>query len=249
MKTFRLLAALLVAALLTPLAFPQESSEVTSLLAKARRGNGIAQYNVGLAYAEGRGVATDPIEAFVWLSLARENGARGRALDNLTGSFDRATLELAQRRLTERKVELGVRSPSPVKARTETPATTIPAQAIPGPAAKETAPTPKSLAPAENPLPVQPQADDAVTRLQTERDALAARLNMVSADVAALRAERDRMISLNAEHEKTARTVTESSQGLQQPTRRKLLRNKVFPGSSANSCTARPATAANEIWA
>ena len=124
MKTCRLFAALLVVALLTPLAFPQESSELTSLLAKARRGNGIAQYNVGLAYLEGKGTPADPLEAFVWLSLARENGARGRALDNLTGSLDRSTLEVAQRRLTERKAELGVRAPvaAPVTVRPETAA-------------------------------------------------------------------------------------------------------------------------------
>lgn len=39
------------------------------------------------------------------------------------------------------------------------------------------------------------------------------------------------------------------AQGLQRPTRRKRRRNKAFPGSSANSCTARPATAANDVWA
>ena len=56
MKTFRLFAALLVVALLTAPAFPQESSEITSLLAKARKGNGIAQYNLGLCYGKGTGV-------------------------------------------------------------------------------------------------------------------------------------------------------------------------------------------------
>lgn len=38
-------------------------------------------------------------------------------------------------------------------------------------------------------------------------------------------------------------------QGLQRPTRRKRRRNQAFPGSSANSCTARPATAPNDVWA
>ena len=102
MKTFRFVAALLSATLLTPAAFPQESAEIASLMAKARRGNGIAQYNLGLAYAEGRGVTADPIEAFVWLTLARDNGARGRALDNLLAGFDRTTLATAQARLRSR---------------------------------------------------------------------------------------------------------------------------------------------------
>lgn len=38
-------------------------------------------------------------------------------------------------------------------------------------------------------------------------------------------------------------------QGLQQPVRRKRRRNPAFPGSSANSCTARPATTPNDVWA
>jgi len=193
MKTFRLFAALLVVALLTPPAFPQESSELTALMAKARRGNGIAQYNLGLAYAEGKGTAADPVEAFVWLSLARENGARGRALDNLIGSFDRNSLERAQHRLTERKAELGVRTPSPVNVRTETPA----------PPPKETSPAP-APAPVERPQPVPPPTDDAAARLQTERDNLSARLNEVSAEVTSLRAERERLIGLSAEQEKAA---------------------------------------------
>ncbi len=151
MKTFRLFSALLVVALLTPSAFPQESSEVTALLAKARRGNGVAQYNLGLAYAEGKGVATDPVEAFVWFSLARENGARGRALDNLMGTLDKNALDLAQQRLTERKAEFGVRTPTPVTVRTTT-----------------------KSAPAETAQPAQPATEESLAKVQAERDALRA---------------------------------------------------------------------------
>jgi putative transposase len=39
------------------------------------------------------------------------------------------------------------------------------------------------------------------------------------------------------------------AQGLQRPVRRKRRRNPAFPGSSANSCTARPATKPNDVWA
>ena len=113
MKTFRLSAALLAVVLAAPFAFTQESAEVASLRAKAERGNGIAQYNLGLAYLAGRGVPTDPVEAFVWLSLARDNGARGRDLDNLTAGLDRDTLAAAQARLTERRTALGIRAPPP----------------------------------------------------------------------------------------------------------------------------------------
>ena len=91
----RFVRVLALAALcLAPLA-AQESAEVASLRAKAQRGNAIAQYNLGLAYAKGRGIAQNNIEAFVWLSLAIENGARGKDLEALVGSFDSATLERA----------------------------------------------------------------------------------------------------------------------------------------------------------
>src|SRR3954468_22516920 len=110
MKNFRPFAAVLFALALGLPAVAQESSDVASLRAKAVKGNGIAQYNLGLAYAEGRGIAADQVEAFVWLSLARENGARGRALDTVVGSLDKTTRDLAQQRLVERKAALGVRA-------------------------------------------------------------------------------------------------------------------------------------------
>ncbi len=48
MNIQRLLAAVLFAAI-AALAPAQDTSEVTSLRAKAEKGNGIAQYNLGLA--------------------------------------------------------------------------------------------------------------------------------------------------------------------------------------------------------
>ena len=71
MKTLRLLSAALCLSVLSVAAVGQDTSEFTALRAKAEKGNGIAQYNLGLAYLEGRGTAADPIEAFVWLSVAR----------------------------------------------------------------------------------------------------------------------------------------------------------------------------------
>ena len=84
MKNFRRFAAPLFASALVSLA-AQTGEDLSALRAKAEKGNGLAQYNLGLAYAEGKGVAADRVEAYVWLSLARENGARGRALDTLVG--------------------------------------------------------------------------------------------------------------------------------------------------------------------
>ena len=57
--------------------------ELLALHAKAENGNVIAQYNLGLAYETGDGVDQDLPEAYVWLSLAREQGSTGKELDVL----------------------------------------------------------------------------------------------------------------------------------------------------------------------
>ena len=103
MKNFRLLATTLLAAVVVNFAPGQQSDEIAALRAKAEKGNGLAQYNLGLAYAEGRGVAADKIEAYVWLSLARESGTRGHTLDNLVASLDKDSLTAARQRLADQK--------------------------------------------------------------------------------------------------------------------------------------------------
>lgn len=194
MKIFRPLAAALLVFALGHVAPAQESSEITSLRTKAAKGNGIAQYNLGLAYAQGRGVAADPLEAFVWLSLARDNGARGRALDTVIGALDKPTLELAQQRLTERKAALTGRPASPAPARPETPAEASGREAPVSPAGPAPAPT---------------DEDPAVATLRAERDALAVRINNLAGDLAELRAERERLAKLAADNERAAQAATE----------------------------------------
>src|ERR1019366_715365 len=63
-----------------------EPEEIASLRLKTERGNALAQYNLGLAYAQGRLVPIDLSEAFVWLSLASESGATGKAPDRSPGT-------------------------------------------------------------------------------------------------------------------------------------------------------------------
>jgi len=70
---------------------------------QAERGNVIAQFNLGLAYAQGRGIAADPIEAFVWLSFATENGTGGRELDNLIGNLTPEQFEEGKHQLEARR--------------------------------------------------------------------------------------------------------------------------------------------------
>ncbi|MDA8528774.1 hypothetical protein N9K67_08265, partial [Opitutaceae bacterium] len=84
----RPLRAVLGATLTLILAWPifaaTSASGVASLRAKAEAGNAIAQYNLGLIYADETEPAHDLVEAYVWLSRAARNGARGRQLDILS---------------------------------------------------------------------------------------------------------------------------------------------------------------------
>lgn len=118
MKNFRLLATLLIAVVVT-LAPAQQSDEITALRSKAEKGNGLAQYNLGLAYAEGHGVAADKIEAFIWLSLARESGTRGHALDNLIASLDKDSLAAARQKLADQKALISGNIPVVTTAKSE----------------------------------------------------------------------------------------------------------------------------------
>jgi len=75
------------------------SPELEALKAKAENGNAIAQYNLGLAYATGNGVALDQAEAYVWLTLASEQGSTGKDIGLLVSGMSREILEEGKRRL------------------------------------------------------------------------------------------------------------------------------------------------------
>src|SRR5688572_574944 len=77
----------------------EEPAEIAALRSKAARGNSIAQYNLGLAFVEGRQVPANFSEAFVWLTLAAQSGSRGRALDALVGKMSPEQLAEGRRRL------------------------------------------------------------------------------------------------------------------------------------------------------
>jgi TPR repeat protein len=66
----------------------------------SRRGNGDAQYELGNAYADGRGVPRDPVNAYACYVLASANGnsAGDEALKFLTPKLSDA--QIAQVRLT-----------------------------------------------------------------------------------------------------------------------------------------------------
>ena len=73
--SFALLAFSLAAAASAADSLPPE---LQALRAKAENGNAVAQYNLGLAYAEGRGIPADRAEAYVWLMLASDRGGTGK---------------------------------------------------------------------------------------------------------------------------------------------------------------------------
>ena len=164
-----------------------ESDEIVSLRIKAEHGNALAQYNLGLAYAQGRQVPADPSEAFAWLSLASENGATGKALDSLLGNITDAQLTEGRHRLTTYRnavitqgVEIKARTPklAPRAFTLENPATT--------PVVKDPVNvTPITKAPEAVLPPVTPSpADgtDAAELAQARKDLEKAQVDLVSAN-------------------------------------------------------------------
>jgi len=72
-------------------------------LCAARQGHARAQFNLGLMYAAGQGLARDLVQAWCWLQRAERSGAAGAArhADKVGARMDPALLEQAQRYLAE----------------------------------------------------------------------------------------------------------------------------------------------------
>ena len=109
MVRFGQLSLLILATFCASALSAAETPEVAALRTKAEKGNGLAMYNLGLAYAEGDGVEKNLSEAFVWLSLSSENGATGKALDSVLGNITDAQLAEGRRKLTEYRAALAAR--------------------------------------------------------------------------------------------------------------------------------------------
>ena len=99
-RPFRaVLSVALTLILASPTVAATSANGIASLRAKAEAGNAIAQYNLGLVYADESEPAHDLIEAYLWLSRAASNGARGRQLDILTKRLTDAQIAKADRLL------------------------------------------------------------------------------------------------------------------------------------------------------
>jgi TPR repeat protein len=176
-----------------------ESDEINSLRIKAEHGNALAQYNLGLAYAQGRQVAADPAEAFAWLSLASESGATGKALDSLLGNITDAQLAEGRRRFTTyraaviaQSVEAKVHSapklaPRGFSLESRQSTTPGPKSATAVTKAPEAVAAPLSTSPAEG--------ADAAELAQARRDLEKAQVDLVSAnnELAALKEDQARL--------------------------------------------------------
>lgn len=111
-------AGFAIACVVVPAQADPESAAFAALRTKAEKGNGIAQYNLGLAYVQGREVPVDLTEAFIWLSLAAENGTTGKALESVVGKLTTEQLADSQRRLNERRIALSSTPAAPAAGAT-----------------------------------------------------------------------------------------------------------------------------------
>jgi chromosome segregation ATPase len=219
MRLHRSLRLLLAGATLTTASFAIDS-ELAALVAKAEKGNAIAQYNVGLAYAEGRGVEVDRVAAFYWLSLAQQNGARGKALDDLTPKLSADELAAARARLAAvgaAPAETNT-APAPAAASRELSQALADKQQLSAELAaawKEVEQLKSQLAQAQS----APVASADLTQLTRERDSLSTKLTDLAGDVATLRAERERLQKLAAQVQKDVADAREVSRAREEQAR------------------------------
>ena len=197
MSQFTRLALLLIMAVSAGRVGAAEGDELAALRAKAEKGNALAQYNLGLAYTQGRLGPVDLPEAFVWLSLASERGTTGKALDSVLGSITDEQLTEGRRRLEiyhtalAAKLASASRSAAPRSGprgfRIEEPATAAPESHEAEPVAPATRP-PESTPVAPAPSSAEGAGLSELARAQRELGQARANLQVVNAELAALRA-------------------------------------------------------------
>lgn len=100
-------AACLVFAVSLMPALRGAGDELAQLRTQAQKGNTLAQYNLGLACAEGNGAPKDLVEAYVWLQLASENGGARTELARVLDQMSAEQVMAAKIRLDEVRRNLG----------------------------------------------------------------------------------------------------------------------------------------------
>lgn len=179
-------------------------TDVSALRAQAEKGNAIAQYNLGLAYASGEAVPRDSIEAYVWLRLATENGATGKALGLLMGTMSPAELVAGKARLDERRRAIA----NPASGDRDLP----PAGAAE--VASPPAPKAQDLVVPAPPKEAAASAMDSSAALERELAALRDEKTKLSEDLASTRKELDGAKAAAGDRSRLEATVSEQSQKL-----------------------------------
>ena len=91
MRITLFVALLCIASLVLPCARAQQSEALRKLFledkAKAEKGDAVAQYNLGIRYADGQGVEKDDVEAVKWYRKAAEQNVAS-AQSNLGFSYE-----------------------------------------------------------------------------------------------------------------------------------------------------------------
>jgi outer membrane murein-binding lipoprotein Lpp len=188
-----------------------EPEELASLRAKAEKGSVLAQYNLGLAYAQGRLGPVDLPEAFAWLSLASESGTTGKALDGVLGSITDEQLTEGRRRLGTYRTALAAKNTSSRANQKLTPrGFSLNAPPATAPPTSETAPATKipeaTLTPATTPA----EGSDSSELTQSRRELTKVRADLLatSADFDALRASIGRLEAAVADAKATEARLT-----------------------------------------
>jgi hypothetical protein len=237
--------------------FAAETDELASLRAKAEHGNALAQYNLGLAYAEGRQVPANPAEAFAWLSLASENGATGKALDSLLGNISDAQLAEGRRRLDRYRASVsnqitdtkahGTPKLAPRGFTVEVPPTppatpTPPPVTNPPPAAEPAVPPGRSPAAVTPPAATTPAGGNNATDLdQARKDLEKAQVDLVNAnnELATLHASVTRLEAAASEAKATETRLTAELAAARQELA--ALKPAVTPPPAEKTAVAKPA--------
>ena len=195
-RTFRSLArSLLGVALTSATAFAISPDDLSALRAKAETGDGIAQHNLGLVYANLQEPVSDLVEAYAWLNIAADNGATGRSLLMVTRQMTAAQIADGKRRLEQIRAAIASKkavppseftASAPVSPVADSPVSASPISPVAVPSAEadaREAELKKISAELADAWKENDQLKTAVTK--AEQDAAAA--------IAALKAERDKL--------------------------------------------------------
>ncbi|RFC49619.1 MAG: TPR repeat [Verrucomicrobia bacterium] len=190
-----------------------DSDELNLLRSKAEHGNALAQYNLGLVYAQGRLAPADPAEAFAWLSIASENGATGKALDSLLGNITDQQLAEGRRRLGVYRTALASANTTVTSHPTPKLAPrgfTVDPTPVTPPAADPSTPLTKAPEVVAPPATTTPAGGSGMTELaQTRKDLEQSRAELLAAntELTALRAAVARLTEELAAAKRTRATL------------------------------------------